>query len=54
MNKIANRMEKIALNSGDFEKKSKELKDLLDEINRFMKGKEQKVKQLMKDIELYF
>lgn len=53
MNRIEKRMKKMAA-PNDFEKKSKELKDLLDEINRFMKSKEQKVKQLMKELEGYF
>lgn len=53
MNRIKDRMTKFAA-TNDFEKKSKELKDLLDEINRFMKSKEQKVKQLMKELGEYF
>jgi len=45
-------LKKTAIN--DFEKKTKELNQLLDEINKFMKSKENRIKQLMKEIEHYF
>lgn len=54
MNRIKNKMMQKTAAQNDFENKSKELNDLLNEINRFMKNKEQKVKQLMKELSEYF